>query len=59
MNFITIEHKDGAITLNADRVDSLHKSNERYHVVVENPQCSYSYLELNKDQYDKLLKYFV
>lgn len=59
MNFITIEHKDGAITLSADRIDIIHKSNDRYHVVVKHPQCSDSYLELNKEQYDKLLKYFV
>lgn len=58
MNFITIEHKDGEITLAADRIDSFHKSNERYHVLVKHPQCSDSFYELSKEQYDKIVARF-
>lgn len=62
MNFITIEHKDGAITLSRDHVERIYKDKDctcssRYYVMF-NIYNHESY-ELTEAQYDNLLKYFV
>lgn len=61
MNFITIEHKEGEITLSADLVDSFHKinePNEKYHVLVYHPARNLTPYELSKEQYDKIVARF-
>lgn len=53
MNFITIEHKDGAITVRVDRIDyvTYSKESDRYIVVLKD----LSDRELTKEQYDTFI----
>ena len=54
MDFITIEHPDGAITVRIDDIDYIayFGDNNKYNVFLKN----FNDLEINKEQYEKLLE---
>lgn len=56
MNFITIEHKNGAITLSADLVDYIcyRSRTDCYYVILKGLDD----LVLTKEQHDKLVERF-
>lgn len=54
MDFITIEHPDGALTIRIDEIDYIayFGDNNKYNVFLKN----FNDLEINKEQYEKLLE---